>query len=573
MAKILSTSILRRPLDALIIDQGLLSREALAPLLKKAADAGKLLEDILLEDGKLAPEQVFPLIAESFNLPYTDLRDFKKTEGLGPQVLETCIKGRLLPLNLHRGLLSLATSEPGAVHQLEGPFLQMGLRVKFSVAPPKALTECLEVYRAALQEIAEPAKVGPGSEAASAGEVDGGVETKPGHDLSAFSDLNSVVHLVNKSLIDAVLQRASDIHVESTESGIRTRFRIDGVLTDRLELAGSQAMAFISRVMVMAGLDITEKMMPQDGSFKTHFQDKTVEFRIASMPGLYGQNLVLRILSGLSTEKLSLETIGFRTDERVLITSQLQFPHGMILVSGPTGSGKSTTLYALLESVADPTLKIITIEDPIERRMDRVQQIQVRMNRNDPERSLTFARGLRSILRLDPDIIMVGEIRDRETAEIAIQASLTGHLVLSTVHANSALETLRRMQNMGVDQYLLMSSMNLLIAQRLLRRLCRCKKPREITEAERRLFPYNPPPGLFDPGSCEECLGSGYRGRIGIYEFLPIDEKSREFAMKDSDISAMKQFLKRDLRTSALNYLREGVCDIPEIERVLGPCH
>jgi type IV pilus assembly protein PilB len=248
----------------------------------------------------------------------------------------------------------------------------------------------------------------------------------------------------------------------------------------------------------------------------------------------------------------------------------------MILVAGPTGSGKSTTLYALLEEMADPKLKFITIEDPVERRIEGVQQIQVRINRNEPDRSLTFARGLRTVLRLDPDIIMVGEIRDSDTAQISIQASLTGHLVLSTVHANSSVETLKRLENIGIDFHLLMSSLNLIFSQRLVRRLCpNCRKKREVTEVEKKLLEKYSATHVYEPVGCPQCMETSYRGRVGIFEFLPFDESLKDIISQSGlteSINAVRERRLRTLLDSGLQKIAEGLTDFNEIERVCGPC-
>jgi len=296
------------------------------------------------------------------------------------------------------------------------------------------------------------------------------------------------------------------------------------------------------------------------------------------MPGLYGQNLTLRLLSGQERQVIGLASMGLRSDETEIIKRTMRYPHGMLLVSGPTGSGKSTTLYAILETMANPALKMITIEDPVERRIEQVQQIQVRINRNDPERSLTFARGLRTILRLDPDIIMVGEIRDRETAEIAVQASLTGHLVLSTVHANSSVETLRRLNNIGVDFFLLMASLNLVLAQRLVRRLCTaCRAPRQLRPEEAELFRSGKPPDqLFEAKGCKRCMGTGYLSRVGLFEFLPITDEIRDRVQEgrlSDGMGIIRQTILRTLRQSGLLLIADGVTDFKELERVVGPCH
>ncbi|HOY67193.1 MAG TPA: GspE/PulE family protein [Candidatus Ozemobacteraceae bacterium] len=585
MAKIISATLFRRTIQSVIEERGLLPPEKLQELVRLAEKERLPLEQLLAREKSLPEQEVYACLAEAAGLPFDDLTAWQPPESLSSQVLPVCQRELLLPLKLQEGVLLLATANPAAAGSAEGLLTAMGIRPKFVVSPPGPIKRNLDSLLAAAEE--EDIAGGMSDLAVSLDISSADTEQKPvpGRqqaatpvEISGGTDAPAIIQLVNKTLMLGVKQGASDIHVETLEKGTRVRFRLDGVLTGRLELSGQAAAAFVSRILVMAGLDITERIMPQDGSFKVTNEGRTVEFRIASMPGLYGQNLTLRLLSGQERQAIDLTSMGLRSDETEIIRRTMRFPHGMMLVSGPTGSGKSTTLYAILETMANPALKIITIEDPVERRIAQVQQIQVRINRNDQERSLTFARGLRTILRLDPDIIMVGEIRDKETAEIAVQASLTGHLVLSTVHANSSIETLRRLNNIGVDFYLLMSSLNLVLAQRLVRRLCTtCRTPRDLRPDEADLFRSGRRPDqLFEAKGCKRCMGTGYLGRVGLFEFLPITDEIRDRVQegKLSDgMGIIRQTMVRTLRQSGLLLVGEGVIDFVELERVVGPCH
>ena len=576
MARLISGSAFQRPIEQFFEEKAVFDRATLAALKKLATDSKQPFETVLLRESGLPEETLFRLLAEAYNLPFCETDETVPFAGLPERLASVCAREKLLVISLADKNLLLATFQPARIRNISHLFTTLGYEASFQVTTSS---------RVALL-------ISPASETGSPqDDLFSGIhslastlkssESRPReaekiNDISISLDTPSVSELVNKTLLLAVNQGASDVHAESTQHGARIRFRIDGVLIDRLEIDASTASGFFSRLMIMSHLDITEKIMPQDGSFKVTCEDREVEFRIACMPGIFGQNIVLRLLSGAEAVKLSLETIGMLFDELEIIRNVTRSPHGMILVAGPTGSGKSTTLYGVLESLADPRLKFITIEDPVERRIQGVQQIQVRINRNEPERSLTFARGLRTILRLDPDIIMVGEIRDAETAQISMQASMTGHLVLSTVHANSSAETLGRLQNIGVDFHLLMSCLNLVFSQRLMRKLCpECKKGRAPDDKELALFGKMHVEQVFNAQGCPNCLKMGYTGRTGIFEFLQITDEIRDLLAQNGLIESMKFIREKRLRTlfdSALIKVSRGLTDFSELERVCGPC-
>ncbi|MBF0545700.1 MAG: type II/IV secretion system protein [Candidatus Riflebacteria bacterium] len=575
MGKLINQSFLRRPFDVLLIERGIIDRVTLKDLMDMSSNQGIPLEELLVNEMNLAPEAVFSALADSFGLSFTDLSDYRKPFGLESKVEEVCAKCRLLPLELKDSTLVVATCQPLLIPQHQLELTSTGFEIEFKVTIPGVLNQLLSQvmlqdtdegdFLSDIQQLAESLNPSENKEISSSVV-----------DIGAVSEQSSVIELVNQMLVLAVRQGASDIHLEAMEKGARVRFRIDGVLQNRFELQKTMASAVISRVMVMASLDITERVMPQDGSFKVKYQGDDVEFRIASSPGIYDQNLTLRLLTR-KQQALGLPQIGMKEDEIDHLNQQTKQPHGMVLVSGPTGSGKSTTLYAVLEIMNSTEIKIITIEDPIERRIEGIQQIQVRLNRNDPERSLTFARGLRNLMRLDPDVIMVGEIRDKETAEIAIQASLTGHLVFSTVHANNSIETIRRLQNMGTDPFLMITSLNLIVAQRLVRKLCLdCSKTRPLSDNEKKVFPPDKiPTEVGEPVGCKRCTGSGYRGRLGIFEFLPITEELRNIFLDSGlapGLTYARKILLRTLLESGLGLIAERKVDFNELERVVGPC-
>lgn len=576
MARLITGIAFQRPVEQFFEEKKVFDSEKMAALKKLANDTHQTFETVLIKESGLPEDRLYRLLAEAYNLAFEDKPSAIAFELLPERIASICLREKLFATSFNDKELALATCHPGKVKNQAALFSTLGYETAFFVVTPGFITANLprdeesspqsDLY-SGIHSLASTLKTS---------------ETNPRHAAETISDISvsletpSISELVNKTLLLAVNQGASDVHAESTQVGARIRFRIDGVLTDRLELDVATASGFFSRLMIMSHLDITEKVMPQDGSFKVNCEDREVEFRIACMPGIFGQNIVLRLLSGAENVKLGLETIGMLFDELEVLKSVTRSPHGMILVAGPTGSGKSTTLYSVLESLADPRLKFITIEDPVERRIQGVQQVQVRVNRNEPERSLTFARGLRTILRLDPDIIMVGEIRDAETAQISMQASMTGHLVLSTVHANSSAETLRRLHNIGVDFHLLMSCLNLVFSQRLMRKLCSdCKREQPLKANEKALFGKMNVEKVFTAQGCPNCLKMGYSGRTGIFEFLPVNDEMRDMVAQNGLTESMKFIREKRLRTmleSALIKVGRGVSDFSELERVCGPC-
>ncbi len=577
MARLISGLVFQRPLEQFIEEKAIFDSATLTALRKLAADTRQSFEAVLISESGLPEEELYQLLAEAYNLPFYSSGEKVPFDHLPDRIATICGREKVFVVSMSERNLVIATSQPAKIKTLNTLFSTLGYETSFQVTTPTR-TNAAAPAEAEEAQPADDLYSGIHSLASTLKSSDNKPlrDSERINDISISSDTPSVSELVNKTLLLAVQQGASDIHAESTNEGARVRFRIDGVLVDRFDLDAATSSGFFSRLMIMSHLDITEKVMPQDGSFKVTSEDKEVEFRIACMPGIHGQNIVLRLLSGSESVKLSLETMGMLKDELAILKSVTRSPHGMILVAGPTGSGKSTTLYGVLESLADPRLKFITIEDPVERRIPGVQQIQVRVNRNEPERSLTFARGLRTILRLDPDIIMVGEIRDAETAQISMQASMTGHLVLSTVHANSSAETLSRLQNIGIDFHLLMSCLNLVFSQRLMRKLCSdCKKGRPTRENEHALLGELDSGEVYEAQGCYSCNKMGYAGRSGIFEFLEINDEMRDMVAQNGLTESMKYVREKRLRTlfeSALIKVSRGISDFRELERVCGPC-
>ncbi|MDF1646064.1 MAG: GspE family T2SS ATPase variant LspE [Legionellaceae bacterium] len=390
-----------------------------------------------------------------------------------------------------------------------------------------------------------------------------------GEDLLDNRDEAPIIRLLNALFTQAIKQKASDIHIETYEHRVVVRNRVDGVLQEILEIQRGIAPLVISRVKVMAKLDIAEKRVPQDGRIALKIGGHSIDVRVSTLPSNHGERIVLRILDKQSVQ-LDLGLLGMPADTLKTIRGMIKEPHGILLVTGPTGSGKTTSLYAMLTELNQVSRNILTIEDPIEYDLPGIGQTQV-----NPKVEMTFARGLRAILRQDPDVVMIGEIRDLETAEIAVQSSLTGHLVLSTLHTNSALGALTRLHDMGVESFLLSSSMVGLVAQRLVRTLCaECKVPHVLREDERELMGLDlttETDTIFEPVGCEACNHIGYRGRTGIYELIPIDETLRGLIHRNESVQTMEAYLRPSIpsiRADGFKRVLVGDTSLAEILRV-----
>ncbi|WP_261834485.1 type II secretion system ATPase GspE [Vibrio ishigakensis] len=393
-------------------------------------------------------------------------------------------------------------------------------------------------------------------------------ELPQNEDLLEAEDDAPIIKLINAMLGEAIKEGASDIHIETFEKNLSIRFRVDGVLRDVLAPSRKLAPLLVSRVKVMARLDIAEKRVPQDGRISLLIGGRAVDVRVSTMPSSHGERVVMRLLDKNAT-RLDLHSLGMAPQNHNNFQSLIAKPHGIILVTGPTGSGKSTTLYAGLQELNSAERNILTVEDPIEFDIDGIGQTQV-----NPKVDMTFARGLRAILRQDPDVVMVGEIRDLETAQIAVQASLTGHLVMSTLHTNTAVGTITRLRDMGIEPFLISSSLLGILAQRLVRTLCNdCKTPYDADAEQKKLFGLEADEGLilYKPNGCEKCGNKGYRGRTGIHELLVVDEKVQELIHGEHSESDIEQHIRKttpSIRQDGLMKVRAGRTTLEEVMRV-----
>ncbi len=550
-------------LEEMLLESGKVSKDDLRRIQLVQQERGETLERLLVELGFMSEDDLLPVLAEYYRAPLVSERDFPQQPparcSVNPGFLR---QARVCPLTAQDGELTVAMADPGDFYVIEALEKATKLKVTIRIAREREILEALHAYYTE-----------GGAEGQEVSDVDYIEDDQ--EDVEHLRDMASeapVIRLVNMLIARAMEQRASDIHIEPFEKELRVRYRIDGILHDIDAPPRKLQAALISRVKLMAKLNIAERRLPQDGRIKLRMLGREVDLRVSTLPTLYGESVVLRILDR-SSINVSLESLGFPHDILSDFEKLIAQPYGMILVTGPTGSGKTTTLYGALDKINSPDKKIITIEDPVEYQLDGINQIHVKS-----QIGLTFSAGLRSIVRQDPDVIMIGEIRDYETAEIAIQSALTGHLVFSTLHTNDASGAVSRLLEMGVEDYLLASSLLGVMAQRLVRNLCpSCRRPVEggasLPQTNQQTKGHSPEPvATYEAGECEDCAMTGYRGRDGIFEFLPVDESIRQLILKRSSADIIKEQAvsggMRPLRDDGWRKVAEGGTTVSEVMRV-----
>jgi type II secretory ATPase GspE/PulE/Tfp pilus assembly ATPase PilB-like protein len=512
-------------------------------------------------------------LAERYRLDFVDLSKFSIDHELFRAIpADLMLRYGFVPYRREGPALVIVVSDPTDLPMIDELGVLLATPIKVTVGAPSAIQSILKKSESS-QRVLEDATESFQLQILREDEV--GDEALTVEKLTA--DASPVIRLVDTTIYSAIQRRASDIHIETQDDAVHVKYRIDGVLQPAMRPIDKRFHStIISRVKVMAELDIAEKRVPQDGRFKLRMPGKTIDFRVSIMPSVHGEDAVIRILDKESISEqfheLRLDILGFPEDELRRFRKYIAEPYGMVLVTGPTGSGKTTTLYAALSEIKSIEDKIITIEQPVENQLRGITQIPI-----NEKKGLTFARGLRSILRHDPDKIMVGEIRDAETAQIAINSALTGHLVFTTVHANNVLDVLGRFLNMGVEAYQFVSALNCVLAQRLVRNICvHCKRPAAITRAmleESALDPKLENSGLFFEGTgCMECGGTGYRGRTAICELLDLSDSIRELILSRRPTSEIKKAARdegmRFLRESAVAQVLKGITTLREINKV-----
>lgn len=558
----------KRRLGDLLVKRGYLTEDQLQVVLEeqRSSRGAKLLGELLVEKSWASEEQVLECLAVELGLPYVKLDsrlfDAKIADVLPRDVIE---KHTVLPLFRVRNTLTVAVSEPTNVFLVEQLAEVAKCEIQIVIAAAKDIRRMVQTYLPnervfVIDDIIDDAK----EDAVKL--IEASVEDIAADAVAA--GLSPIIKLVNYILYNAVKDKASDIHIEPGERLLRIRYRVDGSLYQSLELPMNLSPAVASRIKIMATLDISERRMPQDGRIHVLMEKNPVDLRISTLPGQFGEKVVIRVLDNAAIN-MSLQQLGFSSDIYEQFRQQLERPNGIALVTGPTGSGKSTTLYSALNTVNSVDTNVCTVEDPIEFQLSGINQFQT-----NEKIGLTFGAVLRSLLRQDPDTILVGEIRDEDTARVAIQAALTGHLVFSTLHTNDACGTVTRLLDMGVEGYLLAASLNMVLAQRLARRLCaKCKKPYDAPKDVRLIMENY---GLqvetfYHPVGCKKCRNTGFSGRIAIHELLVIDDNMREIIATNPTLGVLRNAARQTgmitLRYDGLRKVKEGITTVEEVLR------
>lgn len=550
-------------LGEILLKEKVISREQLEQALEEQRASGRMLGRILVDQGSVSEGQLVAALATQIGMAFVDLSDIVldgSVTALVPGAV--CRRHHVIPIGIEDGHLILAMADPANVIARDDVRSLTGMDVRPVVAVRHDVAAAIDRAYRADSDL---------DDLTTAIEVE---EDKA--DLEALREVVEdapIVKFVNLLITQGIQDGASDIHLEPTEEDLKVRFRIDGVLHEVMHSPRNIHSGVVSRLKIMAEMNIAERRVPQDGRLSVSAHGRKVDLRIATLPTVWGEKVVMRILDN-STARLDLSQLGFSPDNYGRYADSFRKPYGMILVTGPTGSGKSTTLYATLNILNRPEVNIITVEDPVEYRLSGVAQIQT-----NPKAGLTFASALRSILRSDPDIVLIGEIRDHETAQIAIEAALTGHLVLTTLHTNDAPSAVTRLTEMGIEPFLVGSALDCVLAQRLARRLCSsCKEeykptPETLMAAHFPWDPSGPVPKLFRPKGCAKCAGTGYRGRVALHEVMQVTETIERMAVERATTAEITSAARADgmqsLRLDGMAKVLGGVTSLDEVLRVV----
>jgi general secretion pathway protein E len=552
-----------RLLGEILVEDGLATPDAIASALARMQTTGERIGEALVALGAVGQDDVLRALAKQQHLPFVSREELPAplpiVKNVSPKYLR---QYTVCPVSIDGGVLTVAAIDPLNPIVVDDLRQSTGLAVRFVVSPSDAILEAIDrTYdgaSTALQRIVE----GVEDETAADGDED------IGH-LRDMAFEAPVVRLVNLLIENAIAMESSDIHIEPFEDTLRIRYRIDGLLYDQESPPRRLQAAVTSRIKIMAEMNIAERRLPQDGRIRVTLQGRRVDIRVSTVPTVHGESIVMRLLDR-SSVFLPLERLGFAPETQRTFEALIKRPHGILLVTGPTGSGKTTTLYGALDKINSADRKILTVEDPVEYQLKGVNQIAVK-----PKIGLTFANGLRHIVRQDPDVILVGEIRDLETAEISIQAALTGHLVFSTLHTNDAPAAITRLQDMGVEPYLVASVLEGVVAQRLVRRVCaacRVAHTADPADLEALAIEADPATPLWRGKGCDECRGTGYRGRTGIYELFTITEDVRSLVLRRVSSREIRRHAVEagmtTLRMDGWLKAREGLTTIEEVLRV-----
>ncbi len=547
-------------IGTLLLEEGLLTQRDLERAAAVQAESGLPLTRVLVEEHMVAEGDIVRILARHSGLEYVNLAETTIDPAAAALVPEALARRYgVIPIGFDNGRLIVAMTDPGNVLVVDDLRAITGMRISPRIATRTDILDAIRRLARYDDSVADLADMVAESETEDLSKIEAAVEEAP------------VVKLINTLITRAVNERASDLHLEPGETDLRVRFRIDGVLHEVMSTPRAVAGAVVSRVKIMADLDIAERRVPQDGRVGLRVNGRAIDLRVATLPSIYGEKVVIRVLDK-DDAVLQLSDLGFMPHALERFSRSLAKPYGAILVTGPTGSGKTTTLYAALNVLNKPDRNIITVEDPVEYRLAGVTQVQV--NR---KAGLLFATALKSILRSDPDIVLVGEVRDPETAKTAVEAALTGHLVLTTLHTNDAASSINRLVDMGVEAYLVSSSLDCIVAQRLARKLCqRCRRPHEATPEVRvqvGLPAEGEPATIYEAAGCRVCSGTGYRGRLSINEVLTVTEEIQRMAVERRPSDEIKKVAveqgMRTLRHDGQEKVRLGLTTLEEVLRVV----
>lgn len=559
----------RKRLGDMLVEANVITNDQLMEALAKQKESGRRLGEILVDMKFTDETEIAEAMAQQMKIPVAKIREAK----LAPEVIallpeDMVRKHNVIPFELdenNANILRVAMADPLDIIAVDDLSIITNMQIDVMAATPSDISYAIEKYYGNAQS----AKL---AESFSQERMEKDKKLKGDKEESNDEVDNSpIVLLVNKIIEQAVNERASDIHIEALEDQVRVRYRIDGAMQEVMRYPKDLQSAIVARIKIVSGMNISEKRAPQDGRMTLIFNRVEYDLRVSSLPTTFGEKVVMRIASksGLNKEKSEL---GFQEEELKRFDGILKNPHGIILVTGPTGSGKSTTLYTVLNELNGGDVNIITVEDPVEADVDGINQVQV-----NEKAGLTFASALRSILRQDPDIIMIGEIRDEETANIAVKAAITGHLVVSTLHTNSAASTITRLEDMGIEPYMVADSVVGIIAQRLVRRICpKCHVQKQMTDTDkfRLRLRGDSNPIIYEPSEkgCAYCNNSGYRGRIGVYEIMPVTPALREAISRGDGAEEIQKVALKEglttLRLGAAKLVLKGITSISEVERI-----
>lgn len=551
-------------LGDILMKKGCINQNQLNQALAEQKEKGKMLGEMLVELNFIKQEELNAVLCEHLNISFIDIRTIEPDQSILHLLDEKFMrKNTLVPFAYddgNMGAIKVAMADPMNIFAMDDVNIITGKQVIPVLANAVDIKAFLDhaFGKQQARDIAEQYKKEQGIKEEASDE-----EKARQEDI----DNAPIVRLIDNMIEQAVRQRASDIHVEPFENTIRVRYRVDGCLNEAITYDRTLLNAMIARLKIISGMDISEKRKPQDGRITQIVDGREYDIRVSNLPTVYGEKVVMRLASKEGFNKQKSE-LGLTPYDMQIFDDILKNPHGIILVTGPTGSGKSTTLYTVLSELNREDVNIITVEDPVEANIDGINQVQVNVRAD-----LTFASALRSILRQDPDIIMIGEIRDSETAEIAVRASITGHLVVSTLHTNSTSSSIARLKDMGIESYLLSDSMVGIIAQRLLRRLCECKKEKEATKEEKLELgvPVDEPLKIYEPCGCKLCNETGYKGRIGVYEIMKITPKIRNLITDNAGADEIKEAAMKEgmlpLKEAAAKYVISGMTSVAEAIR------